>query len=161
MNKSPGKQFEEDWRKSFPDHIFIYRLKDGRNDYKSESKIPQPKNICDFISYYKGTLWLFENKSFIGTSLPIQNIVNNDKDYRHKQMAREGEKRGVNAGYIINHRDTNETYYLAAKRVEWHIEHGKQKSIPLDYIKSYGKLITQYRNRSENWRYNVLDLIEP
>lgn len=65
-----GKQFEDkfrkDWEKSFPDSVLI-RLPDQMSGYKATSK-----NICDFIGFNKGILYLLECKSHKGASLPFE-----------------------------------------------------------------------------------------
>lgn len=65
-----GKQFEEkfkkDWMKSFPSSV-LFRLPDQMSGYKTTSK-----NICDFIGFNDGILYLIECKTHKGASLPFE-----------------------------------------------------------------------------------------
>lgn len=71
MNK--GKKFEEQVRedlgKTFP-NSFILRLPDQQSGYYGSSK-----NICDFILYVNGTLFLLECKSHKGNTFPLSNLT--------------------------------------------------------------------------------------
>lgn len=72
-----GKQFEtkfkQDWMRCFPDS-FLLRLNDQVSGYKFTSS-----NICDFIGYNKGKLYLLECKSHSGASLPFSVVSQYDK----------------------------------------------------------------------------------
>lgn len=57
------KHFKSDWEKSFPG-TFIYRLQDSMGGFKGIS------NICDFICFNNGNLYLIECKKHKGNTLP-------------------------------------------------------------------------------------------
>lgn len=77
MSNDLGKQFEDkfksDWEKSFPDGTII-RLYDQMSGYKTVSQ-----NICDFIGYARGTLFLMECKTIKGNTFPLANLKQYDK----------------------------------------------------------------------------------
>lgn len=72
-----GKQFEnkfrQDWHNSFPG-TFLLRLNDQVSGYKYTSA-----NLCDFIAYVDGKLFLLECKSHAGASLPFSSVSQYDR----------------------------------------------------------------------------------
>ena len=72
-----GKQFEnkfrQDWNNSFPG-TFLLRLNDQVSGYKYTSA-----NLCDFIAYVDGKLFLLECKSHAGASLPFSSVSQYDR----------------------------------------------------------------------------------
>lgn len=67
-----GKQFEDtfrqNWETTFPNSVII-RLPDQMSGYKNTSR-----NICDFICFNDGVLYLIECKSHKGASIPFSDI---------------------------------------------------------------------------------------
>ena len=138
-----GKKFEQDFINSVPETWFKYRLNDSGGSWQGGDKARfTPSNICDFI-VYNSKLWLLELKSHKGKSIPFSCI-------RPKQVEGllEAYKRGTKAGYIINFRDIEETYYISSFYVSHAIETYDRKSISLGYIKQYGILIPQEKKRT-------------
>lgn len=78
MAQNRGKQFEsklqEDIKKSFDSECFVMRIPDQMNGYKSTSR-----NVCDFILYVKGQLFLIEAKTILGNTFPLSNFTQFDK----------------------------------------------------------------------------------
>ena len=78
MAQNRGKQFEvklqEDIKKSFDGQCFLMRIPDQMNGYKSASK-----NLCDFILFIKGQLFLIEAKTILGNTFPLTNFTQFDK----------------------------------------------------------------------------------
>ena len=77
MAQSKGKEFEARFKQqflaSFP-NSFILRLPDQVSGYKYTSS-----NICDFIGYAKGKLYLIECKTHLGASFPLSNLSQYNK----------------------------------------------------------------------------------
>jgi len=144
--QNAGKRFEEDLIKSVPNDWFKYRLNDSASSWQGGEKARfTPSNICDFI-VYNGNLWLLELKSHKGKSLPLSCI-------REKQLQGlvDANKRGVLAGFIINFRDVQETYFIMAESIKQFIETEERKSIPISYLRFCGELIPQTKKKV---RYN-------
>ena len=80
-----GKKFEEDFKKSMDKYnIWNYRLKDSSGSWSnSNGSRFTPKNICDYIAYNNGGLYLLELKSHKGSSLPFAAI----SDYQLKGLS--------------------------------------------------------------------------
>jgi len=146
---NPGKSFETDFIKSVPDTWFKYRLNDSGGAWQGGDKARfTPSNICDFI-VYNGKLWLLELKSHKGTSIPFTCI-------REKQVIGllEAYKKGTQAGYIFNFRDTKETFYINANLINSFMLTAERKSIPLLWIKEVGTLIPQTKKIS-HFKYDL------
>ena len=103
---SNGKKFEQkfknDWIVSYP-FSFIYRLNDQLSGYKAVSK-----NICDFICFNDGILYLIECKSHNGNTFPLANLTQFDELKEKVGIP------GVRAGVVI-----------------WFIEHKKVIYVPI------------------------------
>ena len=71
MAVNRGKQFEDvfrkDWKQSFP-NTFLLRLPDQTSGFYGF------RNLCDFIAYFDGILFLIECKSHSGASIPFSDI---------------------------------------------------------------------------------------
>jgi recombination protein U len=106
-----GKQFEErfrtDWLKTFPQSVII-RLPDQMSGYKTTSR-----NICDFICFNDGILYLIECKSHKGNTLPFSCI----REEQIKGMSQKALLKGVTAGLII-----------------WYIDHDLTVWVPIDVV---------------------------
>ena len=144
--QNEGKKFETDFIRSVPKDWFHYRLNDSSSSWSSGEKARfTPSNICDFI-VYNSTLWLLELKSHKGKSIPFSCI-------RPKQVEglMDAYTKKVNAGYIINFRDIEETYFVYADAIHVFMKNETRKSIPLIWIKETGVLIPQTKKKV---RYN-------
>lgn len=159
MSKNAGKIFEEDFADSFPDTVFIYRLRDtssswqGAGNGKSRFTV---KNICDFIAYsnISNTLLLLELKSFQGKSCPFSNL----KPHQVKSLYIEGQKDGVKAYFILNFRDLEETYAIDAELIYQFWEKAERKSFSIDWCRENGTLIEQ-EIKVTHFKYKVDKLL--
>jgi len=137
-----GKSFEKDFIGSVPDTWFKYRLNDSASSWQGgENARFTPSNIADFI-VYNGNLWLLELKSHKGKSIPLSCI-------RPKQLEGlvKATTKSVKAGFIVNFRDVNETYFVYADNLDYFVKMETRKSIPLSWVKEYGILIPQVKKR--------------
>lgn len=104
-----GKQFEvkfkQDWLKSFPES-FLLRLNDQVSGYKYTSS-----NICDFIGYTDGKLYLLECKSHAGASLPFSDVPQYDRLKRYVGLT------GIRVGVIVWLYDKDKCFYVPVKTI--------------------------------------------
>lgn len=151
---NPGKMFEEDFIKSVPDQIFHYRLRDSAGTWQGgENTRFTPCNICDFIIFDRSKLYLLELKSHKGKSLPISCIRENQL-----KGLLQAYRKGVKAGYIINFRDVEETYFFSANSMNSFLTTETRKSIPLSIVRQYGILIPQEKKRTR-YKYDLSEFI--
>ncbi len=166
MPKDPGKKFEEDFKKSIPDRCDVTRLYDaggwsGGVPGEGDNIRFTPSNPCDLIVFSAnlvtshGKLYKLELKSLNGKSLPLGNIKSSDEK-RLKFVAKlvASENRGVMAGFVVNFRDTNETFFVLASKVFVFIELAERASIPIAWFRENGRLIEQKIKRVR-WGYDL------
>lgn len=143
MAQNEGKKFEQDIIKSIPEGVFYYRLRDSAGTWQGGDNTRfTPSNICDLIVFNEGNLYLLELKSHKGKSIPLTCIRENQIEGLMKAY-----KKGIKAGYIINFRDIEETYYFSANSMNSFLNTEERKSIPLQRVREYGILIPQEKKR--------------
>ena len=105
-----GKRFEQqfkyDWSQTFK-NSFLLRLPDQQSGYFGTSR-----NLCDFIAFTDGTLFLIECKTIKGNTFPLKNLTQYDKLLAKKDI------KGVRAGAIIWFRDHNKVIFVPIKTFE-------------------------------------------
>ena len=150
-----GKKFEEDFKKSMDKYnIWNYRLRDSSGSWSnSNGSRFTPKNICDYIAYNNGGLYLLELKSHKGSSLPFAAI----SDYQLKGLSNI-DYFGIKAYFIINMRDKRKTYAIEALKIKTYIETSDRKSIPISFMDSEGIEIKGIKKRSR-YEYDVEELL--
>lgn len=146
MAKNEGKKFEEDWKNSVPDNVFIERI----NDTFYSGVV----NIADFIMYAFPNLFLLELKSVKGRSIPFSRL--NGKQLKMLEVA--SKKKGVRAGFLFNFREVEQTYYINVHDVIDYIRTADRKSFPLDWCKEKGLLVKQTKKISR-YKYHVSELL--
>ena len=109
MTQNRGKEFEARFKQqflaSFP-NSFILRLPDQVSGYKYTSS-----NICDFIGYAKGKLYLIECKSHLGASFPLSNLSQYNKLLPYVGIP------GVRVGVVLWLIDKDKIFYVPISTV--------------------------------------------
>ena len=145
-----GKKFEQDFRNSMPEDVFYYRLRDGTAAWSGgENTRFQQTNICDCLLFHGHNLYMLELKSHKGKSIPFT-------AFRQNQLEGlvDAENKGVKAGFVINMRNTEQTFYVPASALYEVIQTSDRKSIPLEFLTSQCKQIVGEKKRTR-WRYDV------
>ena len=150
-----GKKFEEDFKKSMDKYnIWSYRLRDSSGSWSNNKGSRfTPKNICDYIAYNNGGLYLLELKSHKGSSLPFAAI----SDYQLKGLS-SIDYSGIKAYFIINMRDKGKTYAIEALKIKTYIETSGRKSIPISFMDNEGIEIKGIKRRTR-FEYDVGELL--
>lgn len=138
MAKDKGKQFEEDIKASFPSEFYVERYKDDTSGFYGVT------NPADYRIYKSPNLFLFELKSHKGKSLPFSCI----RDNQVKGMLKAVRHIGIFAGFIINFRDLEETYYIPVAMYESYRVSANRKSIPVEWCREHGDKIEQTKKRT-------------
>lgn len=165
MATNEGKKFEADFQKSVKlANYFIYRLRDGTASFERHEKAENSKvrfqatNICDFIAYIKGNMYLLELKSVGNKSFAFSLIREN----QNKSLS-EIDYKGVFAGYLINFRSDEKTYYIPVKSMKIIEDTVEKKSFNISDIEEKYKdiviLISQTKKRTR-YTYNIDNLKE-
>lgn len=143
-----GKRFEEDFKRSVPDYAFILRLNDSAGWRRGGNTRFTPSNLCDFILFANGFLYLVELKSYTGKSVPAQRLTNAEKLSKIQ-------KNRVIPCYVINFRDHEETYAISAGYVCYILE--EKRSVSIEDCKALGRMIGQEK-KVTRWRYSIDDI---
>lgn len=159
--KDEGKKFEEDLKNSIPPDFFTERYKDDTAGFKGVA------NPADYRLYKYPLTFLIELKSHKGKSLPLVKIRPN----QIKGLYKASHYRGIYAGFIINFRDLEETYYISVDEVfsKYYEFDDKgdpviktsagRKSIPVEWCREYGVRIEQTKKRVR-YSYNLSKWLE-
>ena len=152
-----GKKFEQDFKKSVPSHAYYYRLKDGTGNIggQNENLRFQATNICDCILYGMDKFYMLELKTHKGKSIPFSCV----RDNQLQGLYDAGLKK-VYAGFIINFRDIEKTFYINACSMLRFKESASRKSYPLSFFETYGQLIPQTKLRTR-YRYDIDSMLMP
>ena len=158
--KSSGKRFEENWKKSVPEDVLFYRLRDGSSSWGGNDKVRfQSTNICDAIMFDGYILFTLELKSTKGKSLPYANI----KDHQIDDLLWCNQFFHVISGFIIEFSDLNECYYLDIVDFKHFKDNSSRKSIPVEFCRSNGfkiDVIKKKVNRSFDVKKFIDDIEE-
>ena len=135
-----GKNLEADFKISCPSDMFIYRVPDIRYGVKS---------ICDFLLYSYPRLFLLELKSTQEKTFPIKNIAPHQLDNMTKFN-----KSHMVAGFIINFRLHNMTYFIRGDVLQYIITQQNLTRLSVELLEEHGVLIPQEKKRTR-FRYNL------
>lgn len=164
--KNSGKIFEDSFRDSIDQSkIYYYRLRDPASSFggKQEGLRFSITNDYDCFIYFYPNFFPFELKSTKGTSFSIQK-EKTEKSKMIKLSQIEGltkasKHEGIFAGFVINFRDTEHTYWLNIKDFNIFNEQTEKKSInEVDVIKHSGILVPQ-RLKKVKYTYDIMSLV--
>lgn len=144
---SPGKQFEQDLRRSMPAGVYCLKLPDPANGFRSsqEAKATRfaPRPPFDFVLCAGGRMVALEAKSVQTRSLSYGESSSARIKVRQVESLRKVESAGGTAGLIINFRSDGETYFVPASAFVKEMEAGKRKSFSIEQARSAGVLVSQ------------------
>jgi len=152
---NPGKAFEADFVSSIPDSCYHYRLRDTSSSWQGgECSRFTVSNVCDFIVYTKGCLYMLELKSHKGKSLPLSCIRPNQIE-----GLLQAHYKAIRAGLVVNFRDIEKTFYISIFDIKAYIDNNNKKSIPLSYLEEKGEVI-ESKKKVTRYSYNLKKFLE-
>lgn len=150
-----GKQFEQDFKNSVPNNIFFYRFRDGTASWGNQENTRfQQSNMCDCMMF-SDALFLLELKTHKGKSIPFSAIRQNQVT----ELSKASTYSKVIAGFIVNFRDAEKTYFTSATKIEYFMAHEERKSIPMAWFEENGTLIHQKRLKV-HYRYGIQEFLD-
>lgn len=182
MVKNPGKQFEEDVKKSANEEfLYIYKLKDSGSYFGNSGKDTTRftiSNDYDYFIFYKCLFPLElksskENRFTIGNKFIIDDMLNKDKfsnikkTWQNKQikinqvvgLLKASNHNGIHAGFMFNFRKYEDTYWMNILDFMNFLSTSVKKSISKeDIIINNGILVKQELKRV-HYRYNMTELL--
>lgn len=155
MATKEGKKFEEDIKKSIPENVYCYRIKDPAQSFGRDSKFTRfsLKNECDFFFYKKPVLIAAELKSNQGTSISFAKTKEEKGEIKYDQIAflSSAQRYDIKAGFLLNYRKTNTTYWICISDFLKFIDSTTKKSINEDDLMMYNAIIVpSNRKRTRN-----------
>lgn len=150
-----------------PDYMYYHRIADPPQSFGQDSgKLRfSAKNPFDIILYSFPTLIPLELKSVGSSSLTFWREDYKGNSFNIKKHQIEGLKKasfikGVIAGFVINFRNTEHTYFLHIDDFLKFSKKATKKSInEQDVIENNGHLIEQ-EIKKVNYRYNIEKFVE-
>lgn len=180
-NTSAGKDFEEQWQKSYLNTPYEFvKLIDGVKWGSADTSKFTPKNICDYIQHTPPYMWLLELKSVAGASVsfhpnePWVTPKGSNTNYVIKpsqveKLMKRFQNRCHNyliPGFVINFRERvlktktvpNQCYFIHIQDfLDYAISSGAS-SIGEDICKKIGITI-KWEKKIKNYRYNIPDFV--
>jgi len=157
MSKNPGKKFEEDFKNSIPLEAYYRRIADSAMSWGESQNIRfTPKNPFDAILYSYPLLILLELKSTQGTSLSFVKI----KEHQIKELTKANSKAGAMAGFIINFRKYERTFYINIENFNEFVRSTNKKSVNLKDLQQYGAVEIAATKKIKRFRYNVKEFVD-
>ena len=162
MNQNYGRAFEKEFKESAEkQHIFCMKIADTYVPAKAVSESAFiPKQPCDFVAHYDGTLWLLEWKSSEKKYMTIERDGNRGmiKKHQYEQMFQKiGEHEKA---MLVLQFEREYTYGLMIEDFMRFLQENDKKSInKLDVIQ-YGGFNVEQKLLRKNYCYNVKKLLE-
>ena len=158
--KNVGKVFEDNWKKSCPNWLFVYRPPDASQSFNMSSKLRfSNKSPCDYFLYNGERLWAIELKSVAGTSISFER-EKEDKGvihfYQVENLKNFSEYKNVVSGFLVDFRGSDNTYFLNIKEWDALINSIDKKSFnETDLLKFANPVLIDKKKLKVNYRYNV------
>ena len=158
--KNVGKVFEDNWKKSCPNWLFVYRPPDASQSFDMGSKLRfSNKSPCDYFLYNGERLWTIELKSVAGTSISFER-EKEDKGvihfYQVENLKNFSEYKNIISGFLVDFRGSDNTYFLNIKEWDDLINSIDKKSFnETDLLKFANPILIDKKKLKVNYRYNV------
>lgn len=167
--KNEGKRFEEDFQKSFDDEIYYFqRIKDSGSSFSggTNSRFTL-KNDYDCYCFLYPNQYCFELKSTKASSISIQSeddVIkkNNSKMIKRHQingLTKCIRYNGMFAGFVLNFRNTNNTYFLDINEFNKFENESFKKSINENDVINYNGILIDFKLKRIRYTYNIDKMI--
>mgnify|MGYP004512528745 CR=1 FL=1 len=167
MSKNIGKVLEDNWKKSTPDDVLIYRPPDAAGSFGGGSNALRfsRRSPCDYMMFYAGynTFWTLELKSFQG-SCSFER-TKEDKGIVHYYQVESLKKfaayKNVCAGFILDFRSTDHTYFLNINQWDQLVDSVSKKSFnESDLLKYVKPTLINKKKLKVSYRYDVAQFLK-
>lgn len=154
---NPGKQFENDVKKSVPAGVYYLRLHDSANgfrDARSDCLRFAVKSPYDMVLCRKGQMYCLELKSTSGKAFSFNGSNPMIKKDQIIQLHNALVIGGAVAGFLLNFRETDETYWIPVDLFEEFMRVTEKCSMNIREVRDYGLRVPQKKLRVHN-RYDL------
>ena len=158
--KNVGKVFEDNWKKSCPNWLFVYRPPDASQSFDMSSKLRfSKKSPCDYFLYNGERLWTLELKTVAGISISFERNGEDKGEihlYQVENLKNFSEYKNVVSGFLVDFRGSDNTYFLNIKEWDDLINSIDKKSFnETDLLKFANPILIEKKKLKVNYRYNV------
>ena len=167
ISKSVGKVFEENWKKSVPENIWIYRPPDAAQSFNQSSKLRfSQKSPCDYMMFDGYHFFCLELKSVSGKSISFERTkAKEDKGEIHYHQIEYLKSclsfENVIPGLIIDFRGTDNTWFLHINQWDALINSIAKKSFnELDLLSYAHPILISKKKLKINYRYDINKFIQ-
>ena len=165
IGKSVGKVFEDNWKKSVPGNIWIYRPPDAAQSFNQSSNLRfSQKSPCDYMMFDGNHFFCLELKSVAGKSISFERTKNDKGEIHYHQI--EYLKsclnyRNIIPGLIIDFRGADNTWFLHIKEWDGLINSISKKSFSESDLIFYSHpILISKKKLKVNYRYDVDKFIQ-
>ena len=165
IGKSVGKVFEENWKKSVPENIWIYRPPDAAQSFNQSSNLRfSQKSPCDYMMFDGSHFFCLELKSVAGKSISFERDKR-DKGVIHYHQIEYLKSclnfKNVIPGLIIDFRGADNTWFLHIKEWDGLINSIDKKSFNESDLLSYSHpILISKKKLKVNYKYNIQQFID-
>lgn len=154
-----GKRFEENFKKSVPNDTYYLRLHDSSIGFDIDNSTQRfaLKSPFDCILYYKGKMYCLELKSVKNGAISYAGSNPKIKEHQIKELIK-ANAFGINSGFILNFRNTQNTYFLPMAQFEFLRQTLDKKSFNENDVKGVS-LLLPHRQLKVNYRYDLAPML--
>ena len=160
ISKSVGKVFEENWKKSVPGNIWIYRPPDAAQSFNQSSNLRfSQKSPCDYMMFDGYHFFCLELKSVAGKSISFEK-EKKDKGVIHlhqiEYLKSCMDYTNMVSGLIVDFRGTDNTWFLNIKEWDNLINSISKKSFNESDLISYSHpILISKKKLKVNYKYDI------
>ena len=160
IGKSVGKVFEENWKNSVPDNIWIYRPPDAAQSFNQNSSLRfSRKSPCDYMMFNGEYLFCLELKSVAGKSISFERTEKDNGTIHYHQIKYLKnclKYRNLIPGLVIDFRGTGNTWFLHIRDWDRLVDSISKKSFnEVDLLSYSNPFLIDKKKLKTNYRYDI------
>lgn len=163
MNQNYGRAFEREFKESAEKQgIWIMKIADTYVPAHAASESAfVPKQPCDFVAHFDGTLWLLELKSTQNRYITIERDGSNGmiKQHQYQQMYKHTCDCQQEKGMLVLQFEREYTYGLLIQDFYRFLQETDKKSINKLDVVQYGGFNVEQKLARTHYYYNVKKLL--
>ena len=164
MANKVGKAFEENIKKSVPDNVLYYRLRDSAQAFGQTSRLRfSAKNPCDCFIYDGKHLYTLELKTVGTKSISFERTKEDKGEIHYHQiqgLEKFAEYKNVISGLLLDFRLSDMTYFLSIHDYLYLISQIDKKSFNEKDMYDYcNPIVIKKKKLKVNYRYDIDDFI--
>lgn len=161
IGQSVGKVFEQNFKKSCPDYLLVYRPPDAAQSFDMSSKLRfSQRSPCDFMIFdsvgrlfYTLELKTFQNSCSFERKKGDKGII---PFHQIESLKKFATHQNVCSGLILDFRKTDNTYFLRIEEWDGLVNSIDKKSFnECDLLKYCNPILIDKKKLKVNWKYNV------